>query len=88
MMVEAVERRFGLVDCPPNAVEWLSDNGSCYFARETLRFASSLGMLPRTTPLQCPLGAYTDLPLPFAQHLQPRAVHDEMQRLRAPNRTA
>jgi putative transposase len=54
MMVEAVERRFGLVNRLPIPIEWLSDNGSCYVARETRRFASNLGMLPRTTPLQSP----------------------------------
>jgi transposase InsO family protein/transposase-like protein len=54
MMVEAVGRRFGLVNRLPRPVEWLSDNGSCYVARETRRFASSIGMLPRTTPLQSP----------------------------------
>ncbi len=54
MMVEAVERRFDLVNRLPKAIECLNDNGSCYVARETRWFASSLGMLPGTTPLQSP----------------------------------
>lgn len=54
MMVEAVERRFGLVNRLPSPIEWLSDNGSCYVARDTRRFATSIGMIPRTTPLQSP----------------------------------
>nr|WP_265546415.1 IS3 family transposase [Roseomonas mucosa] len=54
MMVEAVERRFGLINRLPSPIEWLSDNGSCYVARDTRQFAASLGMIPRTTPLQSP----------------------------------
>ena len=42
LMVESVEHRFG--DNPlPHAVQWLSDNGSCYRAHETVNFAISLG---------------------------------------------
>ena len=54
LMVAAVEHRFGRVNRLPQPIEWLSDNGSCYVARDTRRFASSLGMIPRTTPLQSP----------------------------------
>jgi putative transposase len=32
LMVESVERRFGLVDRLPETIEWLSDNGSPYTA--------------------------------------------------------
>jgi putative transposase len=34
-MVAAVEHRFGRVDRLPGPVEWLTDNGGCYLARET-----------------------------------------------------
>ena len=54
MMVEAVERRFGRINRLPSPIEWLSDNGSCDVARDTRQFAASLGMIPRTTPLQSP----------------------------------
>jgi putative transposase len=42
LMVAAVEHRFGPVDRLPVAIEWLTDNGSCYLARET---RPSLGRL-------------------------------------------
>ena len=43
MMLEAVEQRFGGYRAP-HAVEMLSDNGSCYIARETRIFACQLGL--------------------------------------------
>lgn len=54
LMVAAVEHRFGRVDRLPGPIEWLSDNGSCYLARETRRFARGIGLVPRTTPLESP----------------------------------
>lgn len=54
LMVAAVEHRFGRVDRLPDPIEWLSDNGSCYLARETRRFAREIGLVPRTTPLVSP----------------------------------
>ena len=41
MMLEAVEARFGGIRAP-RPVEWLSDNGSIYTARETRVFATQL----------------------------------------------
>ena len=54
LMVAAVEHRFGQVNHLPGAIEWLTDNGSCYVARDTKRFARSIGLVPRTTPLESP----------------------------------
>jgi len=54
LMVAAVEHRFGRVNRLPDTIEWLSDNGSCYLARETRRFAREIGLIPRTTPLESP----------------------------------
>ena len=54
LMVAAVEHRFGRVNQLPRPIEWLTDNGSCYLARETRRFARDLGLVPRTTPLESP----------------------------------
>lgn len=54
LMVAALEHRFGAVDTLPNAIEWLSDNGSCYIARDTRRFARGIGLEPRTTPIESP----------------------------------
>ena len=54
LMVAAVEHRFGRVNRLPSTIEWLTDNGSCYLARETRRFARKIGLIPRTTPLVSP----------------------------------
>ena len=51
LIVAAVEHRFGQVNRLPSAIEWLTDNGGCYLARETRRFAREIGLVPRTTPL-------------------------------------
>jgi putative transposase len=54
LMIESVERRFGLVNRLPLPIEWLSDNGSPYTAHETRRLAREIGLVPRTTPIQSP----------------------------------
>jgi putative transposase len=54
LMIESVERRFGLVDRLSVSIEWLSDNGSPYTARETRAFAGEIGLVPRTTPIESP----------------------------------
>jgi len=52
LIVAAVEHRFGQVNQLPRPIEWLTDNGGCYLARETRRFAREIGLVPRTTPLE------------------------------------
>lgn len=54
LMVEAVEARFGPVPRTPQRIEWLSDNGSCYTAHETVGHAFALGLIPCFTPVQSP----------------------------------
>ena len=54
LILAAVEHRFGCVNQVPNGIEWLSDNGSCYVARDTRRFARGIGLEPRTTPFESP----------------------------------
>ena len=54
LMVEAVESRFGPVERAPRPMEWLTDNGSCYTASDTVSFALGLGMLPCFTPVKSP----------------------------------
>jgi putative transposase len=54
LMVESVERRFGLVNRLPMPIEWLSDNGSPYTAHDTRAFAGKIGLVPRTTPIESP----------------------------------
>jgi putative transposase len=50
LMVAAVEHRFGPVNRLPVEIEWLTDNGSCYLARETRRFvARSYRLCPIAT---------------------------------------
>ena len=53
MLLEAVERRFGIHHAP-EVVEVLSDNGSAYTARETRIFARQLGLKPCFTPVASP----------------------------------
>jgi putative transposase len=54
LIVAAVEHRFGRVNRLPGTIEWLTDNGGCYLARETRRFAREIGLMPKTTPLESP----------------------------------
>lgn len=53
LMVACVERRFGATRTP-HAVEWLSDNGSAYIARDTARTATALGLHLAFTPVRSP----------------------------------
>lgn len=53
MMLEAVEARFGAIRAP-HPVEWLSDNGSPYTARDTRDFAAQLNLTPCFTPVASP----------------------------------
>ena len=53
MMLAGVERRFG-TERVPHAIEHLSDNGSCYTARQTRTFATALGLVPCFTPVRSP----------------------------------
>ncbi|MBB3938325.1 Transposase InsO and inactivated derivatives [Aureimonas phyllosphaerae] len=53
LMVTAVERCFGTIKVP-HAVEWLSDNGSAYIARDTADTARALGLTLLFTPVRSP----------------------------------
>ena len=53
LMLECVERRFG-TPRTAHPVEWLSDNGSCYTAKDTMKFAAMLGLRSRFTPVRSP----------------------------------
>jgi transposase InsO family protein len=54
LMLETIEYRFGGPQIPSGNVQWLSDNGSCYVARETVHFGRGLGLDIRTTPVRSP----------------------------------
>ena len=45
LMVACIERRFGISKAA-HPVEWLSDNGSAYIAKDTLDTATALGLSP------------------------------------------
>ena len=45
VLVQSMERRFGVVSHLPHMIEWLTDNGSCYIAHATRVFAQSLGFV-------------------------------------------
>jgi transposase InsO family protein len=53
LMLESIERRFGAAGLP-NPIQWLSDNGSCYRAHETIDFATRLGLVSCFTPVRSP----------------------------------
>ena len=54
LMVATVEHRYGQVNRVPEPIEWLTDNGSCYPARNPRAFARGIGLIPRTTPVSSP----------------------------------
>ena len=53
LMIVCVERRFG-TSKTPHLVEWLSDNGSAYIAKDTLDTAMALGLQLCFTPVRSP----------------------------------
>ncbi len=54
LMVLSVEHRFGQINALAEPIEWLTDNGSCYTAHDTRRFARDIGLVPCTTPVESP----------------------------------
>jgi putative transposase len=54
LMLDALEKRFGRVAQAPKEIEWLTDNGSCYIAYDTVGFAREIGLKPLTTPVSSP----------------------------------
>lgn len=54
LMVESLECRFGALKSLPRQIQWLSDNGSCYTARDTVNLGRALGFEICTTPSYSP----------------------------------
>ena len=54
LMLESVEKRFNASDRLSSPVQWLSDNGPCYIAHETVNFGRQLGFEICTTPSYSP----------------------------------
>jgi transposase InsO family protein len=53
LMLHCIEKRFNALQAP-YPVEWLSDDASCYTARETRSFAAQLNLVSRFTPVRSP----------------------------------
>ena len=53
LMLQCIETRFSALHAP-YPVEWLSDNASCYTAKETRAFAAQLNLISRFTPVRSP----------------------------------
>ena len=53
LMVACVEQRFGSLKAS-HPVEWLSDNGSAYIAKDTRNIATALGLRLCFTPVRSP----------------------------------
>ncbi len=51
-MITAVENRFGRINMLSEPIEWLTDNGSCFIARDTASLLCDIGMEPCTTPVR------------------------------------
>lgn len=52
-LLGAIENRFGTQEAP-HWIEWLTDNGSCFIAKETLSFARSTRIISCFTPVRSP----------------------------------
>lgn len=54
LVITAIENRFGRINTLPKPIEWLTDNGSCFIARDTKSLLMDIGMEPCTTPVRSP----------------------------------
>ena len=54
LMVESIETRFGSLAAFQKPIQWLSDNGPCFIAHETVRVGRMLGFEICTTPSYSP----------------------------------
>jgi len=53
LILESTEYRFGMPKAP-KGIQWLTDNGKCFTAKDTVAFARELGFDVRTTPAYSP----------------------------------
>lgn len=54
LVITAVENRFGRINTLPKPIEWLTDNGSCFIAKDTKTLLLDIGMEPCSTPVRSP----------------------------------
>lgn len=44
LVITAVENRFGRINMLSEPIEWLTDNGSCFIAKDTASLLREIGM--------------------------------------------
>lgn len=54
LMVMSIEQRFGQATELAKPIKGITDNGSCYTAHDTRRFARDAGLVMCTTPIESP----------------------------------
>lgn len=54
LMFQAMEYRFGDVEKLPHKIEWLTDNAKYYLAKDTIKFAKQINLIPCTTATYSP----------------------------------
>lgn len=54
LIITAVENRFGRINILSEPIEWLTDNGSCFIAKDTKSLLRDIGMQPCSTPVRSP----------------------------------
>jgi putative transposase len=54
LMVQSMEYRFGKVDELPHTIEWLSDNGLYYLAKDNVLFGRAINLKVCSTPYYSP----------------------------------
>ena len=54
LVITAVENRFGRINTLPKPIQWLTDNGSCFIAKDTKSLLIDIGMEPCSTPVRSP----------------------------------
>ncbi|AWI61840.1 putative transposase [Sinorhizobium fredii] len=54
LVITAVENRFGRINMLSEPIEWLTDHGSCFIAKDTESLLRDIGMEPCTTPVRSP----------------------------------
>jgi putative transposase len=52
--ITAGENRFGRINILPKPIEWLTDNCSCFIAKDTKSLLLDIGMEPCSTPVRSP----------------------------------
>lgn len=54
LVVTAVENRFGRINMLAEPIQWLTDNGSCFIAKNTASLLRDIGMEQCRTPVRSP----------------------------------